>query len=349
MDINKNVIQIISTLKRLLYKSEKFTLFDILNNCQPSLNFITSDLGFEYYSLILECDMDYFAEKYGNENLRDAEQDIVGYLNDILRGEMQQISESIIKPVIKNYINWDDISDIYNKNTLIKDIKKIQQLLIDASTGTKIETINDEYIFIYEKVNTALTKLRLPNNNTYKNLWDAYTYWSSNLSTYAERRTYFSNIFEDIINLLKESNEYSTLILDLEYTGWQELDRKIAEIRKQFKEAINPEQFNAIGAICRSTYISLSNKVFDPSLHKTTDGVTPSSTDYKRKLEAFINYKLTGSTNESFRSYCKKTMDLADELTHKTTATKTQTALTITSLISVINIIKILDETTIKL
>lgn len=41
-------------------------------------------------------------------------------------------------------------------------------------------------------------------------------------------------------------------------------------------------------------------------------------------------------------------MNLADELTHKTTANRVQTALTITSLISVVNIIKILDESTLK-
>lgn len=348
MNIETHTQQLISTLKRLLYKSEEFVLFDILNNSKPSLTFITSNFNNEYYSLILECDMDYFSEKYGSNILREAEEDIIGYMSDILRGEPQQISEVVIKPLIKDYINWDDIADIYTKDSLILDIENLKQLLLDASTGVKIETINEQYILIFNKTNQALNKLNIENPNPYKNLWEAYQYWSTNLPTYAERRLYFSNLFSKLITILKESDEYSTLSLPLEYTGWQELDRKIAEMKKQFKEAQNEEQFNGIGAICRSTYISLANKVFNPTIHKTVDGIIPSETDYKRKLEAFINFKLSGSTNENFRSYSKKTMNLADELTHKTTANRVQTALTITSLISVVNIIKILDESTLK-
>lgn len=348
-DIEKNIIQIISTLKRLLYSNEEFVLFDILNNCKPTLNYETSDFGIDYYTLFLNIDMEYFSKKYGNEELKESEEHLLGYISDILRGENQLITTVIVRPMIKNYINWEDIIEMYTKESLIQDIEEMGNILIDVSTGKKIEQLNEKYISIYNNVNTALEKLNIENPNPYEDLWEAYKYWNENLATYAERRIYFSNIYKKTIKFLKESSGYDSLSLHLEYTSWQEVDRKIAEIKKQFKEAKNEEQFNAIGAICRSTYISLAEKVYDPEKHKTVDEVIPSKTDYKRKLEAFINYKLSGNTNEMFRSHCRKTLALADELTHKTTANQIQTALTITALISVVNIIKILNGNTIKL
>lgn len=343
-DFENNITKIISTLKILLYKSEEFHLFDILNNCKPTLNYVTSDFGIDYYTLLLEIDIDYFSRNYGDNTLREAEGHFLGYISDILRGnDRNVISSVVISPAIKDYINWNDIAELYNKNSMIQDIEKVTEILVKVSTGTKIEELNKGYISIYSKLKLALNKLNIKNPNPYKNLWEAYQYWSTNLVTYADRRAYFTNLYQGVITTLKESNSYSNPSLHLSYTGWQELDRKIAEIKKRFKEAINEEQFNAIGAICRSTYITLANMVYDADIHKTLDGVIPSKTDYKRKLEAFINYNLEGSTNEMFRAHCKKTTALADELTHKTTANKTQTALTITALISVVNIIQILN------
>ena len=339
-----NITKVISTLKILLYKSEEFQLFDILNNCKPTLNYCTSDFGVDYYTLLLEIDIDYFSRNYGNSTFREAEEHFLGYISDILRGDDRSvISSVVISPIIKDYINWHDISELYDKNSLIQDIEKIVEILIDVATGTNIEKLNSSYISIYKNIDVAFKKLNIKNPNPYKNLWDAYQYWSANLKTYADRRTYFTNLYQELIETLKESDSYSTPSLHLSYTGWQELDRKIAEIKKQFKEAVNAEQFNGIGAMCRSAFVTLANMVYKEDVHKTLDGVTPSKTDYKRKLEAFINYHLNGSTNEIFRNHCKKTTALADELTHKLTANKTHTALTITALISVVNIIKILN------
>ncbi len=355
-DINK----IISTLKRLLYTNEEFSTFDILNNSTPTLVWEASNLGMNFYTLTLNIDLDFYShilsmdfdsfyEKYGTDNLRDIEDHISGYLSDILRGEPDQINGVIIKPKIKNYINWEELSDIYDKESLINDIEKARNILIAVSNGKNIRDYNDEYISVYQNIDIALQKIGVQNPNPYKTLWEAYQYWSAHLSSYADRRVYFQNLYEGLLKDLNESEEYTDLSLHLEYTGWKEIDRKIAEIKKQFKEAENEEQFNAIGAICRSTYVSLATNVFDENIHKTVDGVKPSETDYKRKLEAFINYNLSGQTNESFRSHCKKTLNLADELVHKTTANKTQTALTITSLISIVNIVKILNGNEIKI
>jgi len=349
INLKDDLKKVISTLKNVLYNAEEFETFDIINSSLASVKYdFTSEEDVDLYVLLLEIDIDAYLKEYEDTNLREVEDNVLGYMFDILRGEIQQVSRVVIKPLIKNYINWSDISELYDRESLISDIEKLKKILIDVSTGEDIKKLNEEYIVTYNMVDKALKELDIDNPNVYKDLWEAYNYWSQKLETYAERRTYFSNIFDDMLKVLCENNN-SNLSLHLSYTGWKKLDRIIAEIKKQFKEAVNEEQFNAIGAMCRSAYIVLTDEIYDEKLHKTLDGVIPSKTDYKRKLEAFINYKLSGKTNEMFRSHCKKTTDLADELTHKITANKMQTALTITALISVVTIVEILNGNNIKL
>ena len=196
IDFENNITKLISTLKILLYKSEEFHLFDILNNCKPTLNYCTYNLGIDYYTLLLEMNIDSFSRNYGNNILREAEEDIHGYISNILRGDDRNvISSVVISPIIKDYINWHDISQLYDKNSLIQDIEKIVEILIDVATGTNIEKLNSSYISIYKNIDVALKKLNIKNPNPYKNLWDAYKYWSANLKTYADRRTYFKGEF----------------------------------------------------------------------------------------------------------------------------------------------------------
>jgi hypothetical protein len=74
----------------------------------------------------------------------------------------------------------------------------------------------------------------------------------------------------------------------LEPTGWTRVDRSVAEVRKRLENAATEEQFQAVGLLCRETLISLGQAVYDAELHRTLDGVTPSDTDAKRMLEAYI-------------------------------------------------------------
>lgn len=62
-------------------------------------------------------------------------------------------------------------------------------------------------------------------------------------------------------------------------------------------------------------------------------------TDAKRMLESYITVELAGSSNENLRKFAKATLDLANELTHKRTASKRDSSLCATATISLINLI----------
>ena len=101
---------------------------------------------------------------------------------------------------------------------------------------------------------------------------------------------------------------------------WARVDRSISEAQERLGQASTEEQFQAIGLLCRETLISLARAVYDPTLHPPPDGVPPSEADAKRMLEAYLAHELAGSANEAARRQAKATLDLANELQHKRTA-----------------------------
>ena len=83
--------------------------------------------------------------------------------------------------------------------------------------------------------------------------------------------------------------------------------------------------------------------VFDPNLHTVADGVTPSVTDAKRMLEAYLQYELGGSSHEAARRFAKAALDLANDLQHKRTATFRDAALCIEATAAVIRVVALIS------
>ncbi|HHT37892.1 MAG TPA: hypothetical protein GXZ95_00560 [Mollicutes bacterium] len=354
ISLQKDIKKIISTLKNVLYNKADYDKFDIINNSNISIEYLTSDGGFNYqidfYKYVIELDVKYFSDIEKKHDIKKIEEELCELLGQILKDESEQISYVVIKPMIMNYVNWFFITDLYDKESFINDIKRLKEILHDTSIGKyRIENLNGEYIKTYNKVNEALTRLDLDNPNTFKNLWEAYNYWKVNLDDYAKRRVYFSNLYEELFKIIMKSDNIPNINMHLQYTGWSNINKIIADIKKDFVEANSTPQFNGIGAMCRNVYNCLADEVYKEEYHTDSNTPVPVGDKYKNKLMDYIAYKLNGSTNEDFRSYCKKTVDLADTLTHKMTATKQQAALTITSLISVVNIIEILENSSIIL
>lgn len=186
---------------------------------------------------------------------------------------------------------------------LIKKIEYLKNIMISVSTGgMRIQEINDDYKSKYRLVDFELKNHGISNPNPYSDLWEWYGKWSSGeLPQYKNRRIFISELFKDLINQLNNQENFEELQIELE--GWDRIERSVGEIRLRLREAENEEQFQAIGLLCRETIISLAQEVYNEEKHPTVDRVTPSDTDAKRMLEAFISYELTGRSNESLRRY----------------------------------------------
>ena len=80
-----------------------------------------------------------------------------------------------------------------------------------------------------------------------------------------------------------------------EPTGWQKVDRQLQEVKYRLNSAINEEQYQVIGLLCREVMISVAQETFDPDKHPTHDGIEPSKTDAKAalKLTLALQHKRT--------------------------------------------------------
>ena len=124
-------------------------------------------------------------------------------------------------------------------------------------------------------------------------------------------------------------------------SDWNLVHRQLARARESLADARDVEQFQAIGVLCREALISLAQAVYVPSKHRSLDGVSPSRTDAKRMLEAFIAAELPGETNRYARSAATSAVNLALDLQHSRNADSALAAMTVEQTGSVISLVSI--------
>lgn len=102
------------------------------------------------------------------------------------------------------------------------------------------------------------------------------------------------------------------------------------------------EQYQTVGLLCREVLISVAQETYDSVRYPNLDGVSPSSTDAKRMLEAVFEAELKGSANMEARAHAKAAVNLALALQHKRTADFRTAALCAEATASVVNLLAIL-------
>jgi hypothetical protein len=200
-----------------------------------------------------------------------------------------------------------------------------------------------DYIERKAVIATALAERKIEDPNPFADLWQWYGKWSADLPNWQSRRSFITEMLDPIVARIREEMQGEEQRAFDEPTGWARVDRTVGEIKRRLSEARTEEQFQAVGLLCREALVSVAQVVYDPELHPTLDGVAASATDVKRMLEAYLSAELGGDANEASRKHAKAALDLANELTHKRTATHRFAALAAESSISVINILAIVS------
>lgn len=238
-----------------------------------------------------------------------------------------------------------DESDEYRQ--AIQQLERIQNTLIAVSTGgPRIQSVNQDYHDRYSLFTERLETLGIQNRVPYSDLWDWYGKWSSgDLPTYQSRREYIRGLLDPLKERLLEGPSPHGAEMFPGPTGWSLVDRQLGEARKVLESASTEEQFQSVGLHCRESLISLAQTVFDPDQHPPIDrdNVSVSDTDAKRKLDRFLAVEVSGSSNAQARRLAKVSLDLANELQHRRTATFQHAALCAQATTSVVNIIAILS------
>jgi hypothetical protein len=230
-----------------------------------------------------------------------------------------------------------------NVDELLSEIEAQRSLMIAVATGgPRIQTVNGECQERRKRIRQLLDGFGFEDPNPHADLWHWYGKWSSgDLPSYQSRRQYVSDLYQRLVDQLTGRSKRDAI--NLEPTGWAKVDRGIDSIGEQLEKAGPEEEFQAVGLLCREVLISLAQAVYDPSEHPTTDGVAPSETDARRMLEAYINARFSGQSNESARRYAKAALSLANDLQHSRTAAFRDSALCAEATRSVVNIIAIVS------
>ena len=125
-------------------------------------------------------------------------------------------------------------------------------------------------------------------------------------------------------------------------TDWSRLNRAVEQMTTRLAAAQFEEDFQGIGHLAREAFISLGQAVYDPVRHPSEDGVTPSPTDAKRMLTAYVAAELGGAGNDEARRFARAAVVYSDAVTHKRSANLLDAELVVAAIESVVKVIAIL-------
>jgi hypothetical protein len=337
--------KIIATLGNLFKRDGLIPEFEVLSQGEcviETTGYDNWDGGTDIYGIFCRVPLDIYS-KYDHE-IQSIEQSIKNKAEKIFRTYPQcWVGEVVVSPELSDEIQGK-VYKVDGEN-LLKLLELQKGIMVSVSTGgPKIQDVNSEYIEMSELIASGLSERGIKNNNSFKDLWAWYGKWSDgSLPSYQSRRSYMAELFDPIIDSVKNLKNKSINPVFEEPTGWTRVDRSVGEIKLRLVQSTSEEQYQAIGLICRETLISLAQVVFIEEEHETVDGVKASKTDAKRMLEAYIAHLLPGKTNENIRRHARASLDLANDLTHRRTAEYRQAALCAEATNAVVNIIAIIS------
>ena len=235
----------------------------------------------------------------------------------------------------------------YSKNlasVIIETVEKQRDLMVSVATGgPRIQQFNDAYKTRRREIRKTLDNLGVSDPNPYEDLWEWHGKWSSgDLPNYRSRRQFLRELYAPLLSRLEDMSKGIPPSAPPEPTGWSRVDRVIEKMRLQLSRAQHEEDFQQVGLLARESLISLAQAVYDPTHHVSANGVTPSDTDAKRMLDAFILAELPGESNEEQRGHARAALKLADALQHTRTANFREAALCAEATSSIVNIIAII-------
>ncbi|MEZ0486079.1 hypothetical protein [Fibrella aquatica] len=348
LEDKKELSRILSTVIELFRVDNDSEIADLLRFSE--INSEQTDYenwgeGIAYYSVYVITSVDRFVK------LRERQTEVQAKIKEKIEIVLYpfrntQLAGVYIIPKSIPKIDWGKISDKFTKDQLIAEVKYLKDTMVSVSTGgQRIQDVNSEFQKRYILVDKSLKQLSIENPNTFNDLWKWYERWrSGEMPQYKDRRLFIGEMYSGLLGILQETEQSEILNISVNMTGWERVERSISEVKNQLKSASNEEQFQAIGLLCRETIISIAQAIYDNEKYPTLDGVKASKTDAKRMLEAYIAIKLAGGANESLRKYARASNDLANELTHKRTASKKDASLCYSATISLINLIGILED-----
>ena len=225
---------------------------------------------------------------------------------------------------------------------LLTTLATMRDLMVSVATGgERIDAVKDRFRQLHEAAASGLSlrgiSAELPDDDLWA--WHGRS-TAGDLPTWSSRRTYVATLFRPLTTAVRNG---ATSTRAYEPTGWERVDRAIGAARVALARGVSAEDFQGVGLLCREAIISVAEVVWREGRHPTLDGVKPSSTDAKRRLDAFITVELAGNASEDARKHARSAFDLANALQHKRAADWRGAAMCVEAAASVASLMAIID------
>jgi hypothetical protein len=132
---------------------------------------------------------------------------------------------------------------------LLDSVGKLQSMMVAVATGgPRIDEVNAVYSELFDQVDAELNRRGITNPLPYRDLWEWYGRWSSDLPTWASRRTFVSEVFSPLKKQIKTGQSEPA-----EPTGWTRVDRAIGRARDALASAKGEGDFQTV-VFCAGKY-----------------------------------------------------------------------------------------------
>jgi hypothetical protein len=193
-----------------------------------------------------------------------------------------------------------------------------ESLLIDVATGgSRIESVKDVYREKKSKLDQGLEAHGITPPFEFDDLWAWYRYWGEHLGSYAERRTFISELASATRKELEGAARRAGVgdPGGTEGPTWKALDLRVGGIISKLGRAVTTDDLQDVGRRCREVLIDLAKLIKDPSLVPAGQE-EPKGADAKAWLDLLLATRASGAAWADFRKFVKVAWDLAQRVTH---------------------------------
>ncbi len=345
-EFTKNPSPLINTIATLFDKDRDRAILELLASATYQIQqtgYDNWDGGLDLYTLYIFVPPSLYAEV--SSSVEDIQEAILENAHAALISyQGSHLSHVIISPQIIEDDSWRNLARASVTAELVELVEAQRNMMLSVATGgPMIKDVNPTYLSRRTKINLLLKERGLQNPNPFNDLWEWYGKWSTDLPKYNDRRVFISRLFAPLLDRLRLPEIQALTTRPVEPTGWDKLDVSISEIRKMLFTSTLEEGFQSVGLMCRELIISLAQEVYDPELHISQDGTTPSKTDAKRMLTVYLRTEYSGSSFEELRRCVRAIVDLANSLQHDRSANIKDATLCYEASMSLVNIFGILS------
>lgn len=223
------------------------------------------------------------------------------------------------------------------------NIDRVKNLMIAVATGgPRINDVDADYKRLLAEVADSLAELGLNDPNPFPSLWDWYGKWSSEIAGYQPRREFVAALYEPTLRLLRQRPTGAAV--EALTTGWEEVDRRLRNLRADLDRASQPEHYQQLAYGCRELYVALAEAVHDPARHPPSDPAqtVKSSNDANGRLADYFAAEL-GDESSALKDYAKAVIKFANaaghnrELSFRAAAASFQAAVCLVNLVALIS------------